>query len=224
MTFAASLGAAVAYDRWFESRWGRYAFEVEAHALLRAAGHPRGRRYADVGCGTGRLTRLLEARGAYVVGVDNDAAMLAVAREQTGVRLLLGDAAALPLPDASFDAAFAVTVCEFVDNVAQVFAELARITRPGGRFVVGGLNPRSPWGWASRRRFSEPPWVTARFLTRDELVHLGRRHGRASLTASLYAFESLPALSVTGRLLEALGRLTPHWGAFQVLTVDLPGS
>jgi SAM-dependent methyltransferase len=71
--------------------------------------------------------------------------MLAVAVRRPHSFLALADAVALPFHDAAFDVAFAVRVCEFVDNVGQVFSELARVTRPGGRFVVGSLNPQSPW-------------------------------------------------------------------------------
>jgi ubiquinone/menaquinone biosynthesis C-methylase UbiE len=148
--------------------------------------------------------------------------MLAVARGRGSYPLVLADAGALPFRDASFDIAFAVTLCEFVDNVDGVFSELARVTRPGGRFVVGSLNPKSPWGFFNRRRFQHAPWTAARFLTRRELVKLGNRHGAAALSSGLYAPENLPALRVAAPALELLGRLAPGLGAFQVLVVQRP--
>jgi SAM-dependent methyltransferase len=129
----------------------------------------------------------------------------------------------LPFLDAAFDRCVAVTLCEFVSDVDGVFAELARVTRPGGRIVVGSLNPRSAWGWANRRRLQEPPWTSARFFTRGELLALGGKHGRGSLISALYAPEGMPALNRLGTVLEAVGRMAPALGAFQVLTVELPG-
>ncbi|HLF76024.1 MAG TPA: methyltransferase domain-containing protein [Dehalococcoidia bacterium] len=222
MTFAADVKVAEAYDHWFDRGWGKYAFGIETKALLKAAGSIAGLRALDAGSGTGRFTAELVRRGAFPVGVDRDGLMLTVAKRRRSRSLVLADAGALPFADAAFDIAFAVTLCEFVDNVGQVFSELARVTRPGGRFVVGNLNPKSPWGFFNRERFRHAPWTSARFLTRQQLVKLGSQHGVASLSAALYAPENLPGAQVIGPALELLGRLAPGLGAFQVLVVDLP--
>jgi SAM-dependent methyltransferase len=222
MSFAGNLDAARAYDSWFDAGWGAYAFRVESRALLRAAGAVDGLRVLEAGCGTGRMTEILARRGARAAGLDIDAAMLAVAAQHTSAPLILGDAAALPIRAATFDLAIAVTLCEFVDAVPAVFAELARVVRPGGRFIVGSLNPGSLWGWFGRSRFKEAPWTSARFLSRRELLELGSRHGSASITGVLFAPEGLPRRGWLGPALEAAGKLAPLFGAFQVLTVTLP--
>jgi ubiquinone/menaquinone biosynthesis C-methylase UbiE len=222
VTFSADINAAEAYDHWFDLGWGKYAFGVEARALLKVAGVLAGLRALDVGSGTGRFTAELARRGALPVGADQDASMLTVAKRRGSSSLVLADAGALPFADASFDIAFAVTLCEFVDDVAQVFAEMARVTRPGGRFVVGSLNRKSPWGFFSRERFEHAPWTAARFLTRQQLLKLARRHGTVSLSSALYAPENLPAVHTLGPAIELLGRLAPGVGAFQVLTVRMP--
>jgi ubiquinone/menaquinone biosynthesis C-methylase UbiE len=222
MAFSADRNAAEAYDRWFEEGWGKYAFGIEAKALLSAAGTLDGWRVIDVGSGTGRFTAELARQGARPVAVDRDPSMLAVARRRTRGPLVLADACALPFADASFDVAFAVTLCEFVDDVGAVFAEMARVVRPGGRFVVGSLNPGSPWGFFNRARFQRRPWSTARFLTRQQLVKLGSEYGTASLSSTLYATENLPFIQVLGPALERAGRLAPALGAFQVLVVQRP--
>lgn len=222
MSFAADINAAEAYDRWFDKAWGRYAFGIEARTLLKAVGKLDGLSVLDVGCGTGRFTAELSCRGARPVGVDRDSAMLAVAHTRGNRSLALADAGTLPFTDASFDIAFAVTLCEFVDDVEQVFSELARVIRPGGRFVVGSLNPKSPWGFLNRARFQQAPWTEARFLTRLELTKLGAPHGAVSLASALFAPENLPAIEAVGPALELLGCLAPGLGAFQVLVVQRP--
>jgi SAM-dependent methyltransferase len=212
------VAAARRYDTWFDGRWGSFAWRVEAAALLRALGPLAGRTVVEVGCGTGRLAALLADRGAVVVGVDADPAMLAVAATRAPRRLLCADAGRLPLSDAGVDAAVAVATLEFTADPALVLAEMARVTRPGGRLVVAVLNPHSLWGLAGRVRH-RAPYRDGCFLPRDRLLALGRRHGRSSLRGVLFAFERLPWQRVLGPVLEAAGRPAPRLGAVQVLTV-----
>ncbi|HLG00501.1 MAG TPA: class I SAM-dependent methyltransferase [Acidimicrobiia bacterium] len=212
--------AALTYDRWFETRWGRYAFEVEARSVIGELGTPTPGLVLDAGCGTGRLGELLEAHGAAVVGVDIDPGMLVVASQRLAGPRVLADLHRLPFRDGAFAASVAVTVLCFAGDPTSVLSEVARVTRPGGRLVVGELNPRSPWGLGYRRRFREPPWRGARFLTRRRLLGLGARPGRARVRGALFAPRAIPGLSRLGPLLETAGRLAPGLGAFQVLVVE----
>jgi SAM-dependent methyltransferase len=215
-----SAAAAAGYDAWFQAPWGRYAFAVESAAVLGVAGALDGARVLDVGCGTGRFTGALERAGARVVGVDRDPGMLAVAAANLAGPRLVADAQRLPFASGVFDLTVALTLLEFVDEPARVVAELARVTRPGGRLLVAALNRASPWGLAHRRRLRRPPWTAARFLTRSTLRTLGRVHGTVRLQAVLYAPAAVPGLAVVGPLLEGLGRPLPWLGAYQLLVVD----
>lgn len=216
---------ASAYDAWFDRPWGRHATAIEHQMLLAAAGPIAGRVVLDAGCGTGRFMCRLESEGAAVIGVDRDADALAIAATRTAGALLLGDTQQLPLPDRSVDIAFAVTVCEFTADPARVLTELVRVTKAGGRVVVGSLNRHSPWGWWNRRQFTKSPWNTARFLDRHMLMDLGAPHGPCRLSAGLYAPSALPMLERWSPILERPGRrLAPRLGAFQVLTIELPSA
>jgi SAM-dependent methyltransferase len=209
------------YDRWFDTRWGRYAFTIELAAIERAAGRLDGLRVLDAGCGTGRFTAALERRAARLAGVDLDPAMLTVAARRVRAPLLAADAGEVPFRDGAFDVTIAVTVCEFTAGPAAVVAELARVTRPGGQVVIGALNRRSPWGLARHRQLRRPPWQAARFLTRRQLCALGARHGRVKLHSTLVMPGAVPGSRHAGRFLEAIGRRAfPATGAFQVLTVE----
>ena len=212
------------YDRWFDSAWGHYAFEVERAALERAVGPLEGCRVLEVGCGTGRFTAAVEQHAGSVIGVDLDPAMLAIAARRVRAPLLVADAQHLPFDDATFDVTMAVTLCEFVTDPHLVVGELGRVTRPGGRIAIGALNARSAWGMARRRRLRRPPWQAAHFVTRQELVSFGRPLGRVTLHAALFAPGDLPGLDKVGPLLEGLERACPRFGAFQVLVVDKTGS
>jgi SAM-dependent methyltransferase len=90
----------------------------------------------DLAAGTGKLTALLTRRFARVVAVEPSAGMLAVLRRRApGAEALLGDAEAIPLPDASVDAAFVAEAAHWFDPAAAG-AELRRVVRPGGTVTV----------------------------------------------------------------------------------------
>jgi ubiquinone/menaquinone biosynthesis C-methylase UbiE len=99
----------------------------------------------DVGCGHGRsLTELasLAPRGK-VVGVDPSAVMIGMAVRRAGdmvasgrVQVVTASVEALPFPDGSFDKALCVHVVYFWRDLDRAFAEVARVLKPGGRFVV----------------------------------------------------------------------------------------
>ncbi len=123
------------------------------------------------------------------------------------------------LRDACVDAAVAVATLEFTTDPDCVLAEMARITRPGGRLVVAVLNPVSLWGWAGRVR-SRAPYRDGCFLPARDLLVLGRRHGSAHPRGVLFAAERLPLLRWLGPLTETLGTVVPRLGALQILTVQ----
>jgi SAM-dependent methyltransferase len=209
------------YDRWFDAPWGAFASTIERNALAEAVGPDTGP-LLDAGCGTGQLTARRPA--GFVVGADRDPAMLALARGRLQGPVVLADAARLPFADDTFATTVAVTLCEFTRSAAHTIAELVRVTRGGGRVVIGALNRNSPWGLAHRREFDTPPWSGARFLTETVLRRIGTEHGSVTTTVALYAPGAGPGLRWWGPALERVGQVVaPHHGAFIVATIDLPG-
>jgi SAM-dependent methyltransferase len=103
---------------------------VEALAL------PDGARVADVGAGTGKLTRALAAAGLDVVAVEPLASMRDALRAAVpGVEIVDGTAEALPLGDASVDAIASADAFHWFDG-ARAAPELARVLKPGGALLV----------------------------------------------------------------------------------------
>ncbi|MGX1695772.1 class I SAM-dependent methyltransferase [Microbacterium keratanolyticum] len=90
-------------------------------------------RVADVGAGTGKLTRaLVGAPSAEIVAIDPDPAMLESLRVNVpGVPTFIGTAEQLPLPDASLDAVVLGQAWHWVEPVAGS-REVGRVVRPGG--------------------------------------------------------------------------------------------
>ncbi len=96
---------------------------------VRSGGRPR---VADVGAGTGKLTRALVATGAEVVAIEPDAVMLERLREASpGVPTAIGTGESLPLPDAELDAVVFGQAWHWVDEPAAS-AEAGRVLRSGG--------------------------------------------------------------------------------------------
>jgi demethylmenaquinone methyltransferase/2-methoxy-6-polyprenyl-1,4-benzoquinol methylase len=137
-------------------------------AAARATRLAAGEVAVDVACGTGALTRELEALapGALVLGVDFSTEMLA---RGAGGRFAVGDALQLPLADATADV---VTIAFGLRNLpepGQGLLEFRRVLRPGGRLVVCEFStPVVPvFREVYRRYLTRLMPVAARRLTSD---------------------------------------------------------
>lgn len=100
---------------------------------------------ADLGCGTGRLAEALAPFVGRVIALDESAEMLAAARSRlshhANVDIKAGSLEALPLPDASLDAALVTLVLHHIADPAPVLAEARRVLKPGGRLLIVDMTP-----------------------------------------------------------------------------------
>ena len=122
--------AGAAYEA-YVGRWSR----LVAAEFLAGLGVPAGRRWLDVGCGTGALTAAVLTRfdPVEITGVDPSVGFLATARAQVTdprAAFVAGDARALPLPDRRFDAVVSGLALNFVPEPSAAAAELARVAVP----------------------------------------------------------------------------------------------
>jgi tocopherol O-methyltransferase len=139
------------------------ATDALAVRVVDASGVRRGERAVDVGCGYGATAHLAAVRtGAHVVGLTLSEAQAAVARARpvpAGVpapEVLVRDWLANGLPDAAFDAAWAVESTSHMPERPRVFTEAARVLRPGGRLVLCVWMTRESPGPAETRGLLEP--------------------------------------------------------------------
>jgi trans-aconitate methyltransferase len=90
----------------------------------------------DLGCGTGELAAELQRRGARVLALDSDPAMVAAARRRLGSdRVLLADGHDFTLPE-PVDAVFSNAALHWMPRPAEVAGRVRAALRPGGRFVA----------------------------------------------------------------------------------------
>lgn len=125
---------------------------------IAASGLAPGSRMLDVGCGTGRMVRELQARAMQARGMDPWA-------RESGLPapdFVAGQVEAIPMPGESFDAVCAFDVLEHVDD-ARALAEIHRVLAPGG--LLFASVPAHAWLWS----------------VRDELAGHRRRYTRRML-------------------------------------------
>jgi SAM-dependent methyltransferase len=141
---AERIGQAQAFFAVRAAGWDvKFGDDLPAYAAAVAdAGYAPGSAVVDIGCGTGRaLPFLRDAVGprGRVLGIEVTPEMLAEVRaagRAEGVCLLLGDALHLPLADGVLGGVFAAGVVNHLPDPVAGLAELARVTRPGGRLVT----------------------------------------------------------------------------------------
>ena len=137
-----TTGTKARYDGladWYDERFVNGA-EPHQPGLLELLG-PGSGPCLDIGCGTGRNFETIRATGRTVVGLDYSADQLRRARTRTDGPLMVGDAAALPFADESFDTAMVMWISTDVEDFGAVLREAARVLRPAGVLVVYGVHP-----------------------------------------------------------------------------------
>jgi demethylmenaquinone methyltransferase / 2-methoxy-6-polyprenyl-1,4-benzoquinol methylase len=173
-------------------------------AVAHAVAARQGERVLDLAAGTGSSSLPFAAAGAQVVAADFSLGMLQVGkRAHPELGLLAGDALRLPFADDAFDA---VTMSFGLRNVADVdaaLAELARVTRGGGRLVVC--------------EFSHPSWAPFRTLYTEYLMRAlpsVARRVSSNPAAYVYLAESIrawPDQAALARRVAAVGWTAVGW-------------
>jgi SAM-dependent methyltransferase len=142
------IGNTVAYDEMSRLVLGSFFGPIAADI---AAAAPDGARVLEVGCGPGHLSiRLARQHGLDVTGLDLDPAMIERARanadrsedgDERWPSFLVGDVAALPFPDESFDLVVSTMSMHHWADPTAGMAEIDRVLRPGASALIWDFRP-----------------------------------------------------------------------------------
>jgi len=120
-------------------------------ALVKSLGITKGLKVLDLGCGDGTTALPAARRGAEVLGVDIASNLVAAGNKRaqeeglTNCRFQEGDASDLhELSDQSFDLVVSIFGAMFAPRPVDVAKEMVRVTRRGGRIVMGNWIPNDP--------------------------------------------------------------------------------
>lgn len=142
------------YER-YVGRWSRRV----APLFLDWLAQPPGRRWLDVGCGTGALCGAILDRcaPASVTGVEPSDGFLQLARQNLGHRAELrqGNAAAIPLKAGSVDVVVSGLVLNFVPDPVAGLAEMVRVTAGGGTIAA------YVWDYSGKMELMQHFWAAA---------------------------------------------------------------
>lgn len=204
-----------------EPDWGIWGIpESELHMLDGVEGAD----VIELGCGTGYVSSWVARRGGRPVGIDNSPKQLETARRLQGEHgiefpLLLGNAEAVPYPDASFDVAISEYGAAIWCDPYKWIPEAARLLRPGGRLVFLGNgymsmlcmpDEEAPAG----ERLLRPQFGPYKFeWSTDPSIEFHLPHGDTVrlLRASGFEIEDLIEIQAPENASTRMPYITPEW-------------
>jgi SAM-dependent methyltransferase len=169
-------------------------------ALVERIGITKGQKVLDLGCGDGTTAIPAAQRGADVLGVDIARNLVeagnrrAAALGLANCRFQEGDATDLQgLPDRGFDVVVSIFGAMFAPRPVDVAREMVRVTKPGGRIVMGNWIPNDPTLVAQILRISSaytppPPEGFVSPMTWGVDSHVIERFGAAGVPADRISF------------------------------------
>jgi len=169
--------------------------------LVQSLGDVRGLRILDLGCGDGTTAIPAARRGASVLGVDIARNLVAAGSERaralglTDCKFQEGDASNLSgVEDAQFDLVVSIFGAMFAPRPLDVAREMVRVTKPGGRIVMGNWIPNDPTLVAQVLRISAsytppPPEGFVSPMTWGTEAHVTERFVAAGIPAANITYE-----------------------------------
>lgn len=179
-------------------------------ALVHSLGVAPSMRVLDLGCGDGTTALPIARRGAEVVGIDIARNLVHAARRRAEAEQLHhatfheGDACELDgVEDSSFDLSVSIFGAMFAPKPDDVARHLVRVTRPGGRIVMGNWIPNDPDSFVSQllrisAAYTPPPpegfvspmtWGVEQHIT-DRFERAGIPKARVRLDKDIFTFAS----------------------------------
>jgi SAM-dependent methyltransferase len=179
-------------------------------------------RLLEVGCGSGRMARLLTARARHVVGIDASPQMIEMGQSRsasfTSLQFVCDDFMTHPFGTAQFDCVFTVTALHHMEYVAAL-TRMKSLLAPGGTLIIHDVRAAAgPGDWLSSgvraaARGEILRWVARRLRTRGELARAWSDHGASDEYLDMSRVRALCASHLPGAQVynHALWRYTIVW-------------
>lgn len=185
------------YADWYQTARGNYVGENEYNCLAAHIGDCSGKKIIEVGCGTGFFLRKFAERAEETVGFDLTSGMLEAGQkiaEEKGLKInfIQGDILeGVPLSDNYFDVVYSNSMIEFFKNEKdqkKAMAEMWRLLKPGGKFVIGVLNKESTWAYKRTAETLEKDSIFSEghFYTWNEFKELMHDFGQVKIESTLF--------------------------------------
>ncbi len=219
----------------FSSRAGHIGDSLQKRAILSLLDPAdiKGAKVLDVGCGTGRFSRIFMERDAKVIGVDASMAMLNEARSRSQVvNYAATDALYLPFTCNEFDIAISVNVFNHLASYEQAIGEMCRVSK---KIILGLPNKKSilllayiyrslkgynsEYGGYTVKHYNGAPMPYSIYFSANDLERILIKNGMRNIhvTGCLFTF-FLPNIA-TGLVARFDQFLTPHFGRFGAFIV-----
>jgi SAM-dependent methyltransferase len=156
---------------------GHDAFWSYAEAFREFVGTGSGEAL-DIGCGEGRVSRLIKELGYRLTAADPVARFIEAAKELNSAdRYEVATAAALPFKDQSFDLAVAYNMLMDVEDVPAAVKEIRRVLKPSGTLVISIVHPFSDRGSFAGPEPDAPFVVAGSYFGRERFEGVEERDG-----------------------------------------------
>jgi ubiquinone/menaquinone biosynthesis C-methylase UbiE len=187
---------------WESGDYGIFAKYLEKGALefFDRLNIPPGKKLLDIACGAGQLSIPAARQGIDVTAVDLaqnlvDQARARAHEEKLHLKIEQGDAEDLEFEDNSFDVTMSLIGSMFAPRPELVASEMIRVTKPGGRIVMGNWTPEGHVGQMFKviGKFAPPPPYFPSPLQWGNEATVRERLGKGvkdlKITRHLYPFE-----------------------------------
>jgi len=185
------------YADWYQTERGNYVGENEYLCLAEHIGNCSGKKIIEVGSGTGFFLRKFAQKAEEAVGFDLTEGMLKAGRKiasEKGIEInfIQGNVLeGVPFADNYFDIVYSNSMIEFFEKdeeAEKVLAEMWRLLKTGGKFVVSVLNKESTWAYKRTAELLEKDSIFSlnQFYNWNEFEELMSKFGQVKIETTLY--------------------------------------
>ena len=148
---------------------------IEEKSLKPIIPNLKGKKVLDVGCGTGRWSKLFIQKGGDVLGIDTSKEMLKLAKKVKKLKTKYMDARNITLPANSFDFVFSSLMLTHLKDYKKAIEQMIKVLKPGGTLIVSDLHGAAFRGRSTKVKFlanNREIWITSYPIFPADIINL----------------------------------------------------